>query len=102
MILAAARYAQAEAEGQKAEAPRELVWHWNLQAYGLPHAGGWMDQPAGLLDQMRQAGWVYESFRSRAKVKAGELAKWKQTNPGMARTVKQVEKLLEKECRLKS
>lgn len=92
-MWAAADYGEHENTPDEPQPPRELIWYWNLSAFGLPHAGGWMEQPAGLVDRIRQVGWVYESFKARRAIESGGLAKWKKENPAMARTVKQIERM---------
>ena len=76
--------------------PALLELALNCENYrALPHSGGVMDQPAGLLRKMRQVNNVYEAVRiyKRDGNKPGESAKWKREHQDIWDIVDQVEKL---------
>lgn len=57
------QYADAVIDGVDAAPPRELALYWQIRAYGsLPHAGGLLDQPAGLMARISTAGNVYTHY----------------------------------------
>jgi len=91
VILAAA----AHAEDPKNPPPRELVWYWRTAEYGLPYAGGWMKQPAGLLDRMTYAGRVYQAVREYREhgSEAGKAAQWRKDHPEMVKLLDLVREL---------
>lgn len=73
LIYAAGAYA----EGQ-GEAPAELTWAHRTDLYGLPYAGGWLDQPAGLLGRMEAAKITVQAVRSWRE--AANWGAWKAKN----------------------
>lgn len=61
----------------------------------LPRGGGTLDQPAGMLERMRQTLEVWRAFRAwkgRDKLKQAE---WKRKNPEAWALVKRVQELRE-------
>ena len=52
-----------------------LDYAWRTNKYGLPYAGGWMEQPLPLLHQMTAAENTYNAFRvfSHPSTKWGEM-----------------------------
>jgi hypothetical protein len=69
------------------------VWSWQTERWGLPYAGGWMNQPAGMLDRMSAARGAYEAVKQYQTVGAGERAQWKTHNPELADALARVERL---------
>jgi len=89
MMLAAA----ACAEGKGAPPPElELAWQcdrWHV----LPHDGGLVDQPAGLLRRMSTLSSVYQTMRSWHERKAGSEAQWKDEHPRGWELMRHIEQL---------
>lgn len=82
------------ASGKLDEPPILLRWYWLTRRYGLPYAGGWMDQPAGLVDKMALVGLLYDAKVARMNVPAGEVAKWKNSNRRYAKILKWAEDVI--------
>lgn len=74
-------------------APVELRGYWQTQQWGLPYAGGWMEQPAGLLKRYRDAAWYFDAWRSWLQVEAGQMAEWKQKHPDWNRAANEIKEL---------
>ena len=62
MIVEVMDYADAVLFQQKATPPQDLQNAWKIKAHGMPYAGGWMEQPAGLLNRAMTALNVYDSY----------------------------------------
>lgn len=90
MILAVAAHVEAGAPP-----PLELIWYWRTARYGLPYGGGWMEQPAGLLDRISEVGSTYEALREYRQngTQAGQAAKWRKDHQYLAEIVDRVRKL---------
>lgn len=89
VALEAADYA----EGIRKQTPVELHGYWQTQRWGLPYDGGWMDQPAGLLDRYTDAYWYFSAWQAWLKLEAGELSAWKQAHPDLNRAVNVIRRL---------
>lgn len=50
----------------------------------MPESGGWLNQPAGLLDKMSVVGAAYKAIKE--FYAAPNLAKWSNANPGAMQT----------------
>lgn len=62
--------------------PKELYLAWHCERWNaLPHAGGIMDQPAGLLDKMAYAQNVYNVIKSYERVTVQGMSQWVTDNP---------------------
>ena len=86
MILGAAR----AAEG--APPPPELRLAWDCDRWHtLPQAGGVLDQPAGLLERMRQADAVYTAWR--LWLASDQSAAWRNDHKETWTIVRQIEAL---------
>ena len=75
MIIAAGVYAE-----RKGDAPAELMASFKTDQYGLPFAGGWMDQPAGLVGKMTAARNMYEAVKG-WRESGPKMAYWAEKNP---------------------
>ena len=62
-----------------------------IERWGLPYAGGWMDQPAGMLDRANVLMNVYRSFKSFAA--ARYYGAWAHQNPEHYRVYALVQRL---------
>jgi len=72
--------------------PPELALAWQCRAWGaLPNAGGILDQPAGLLERMRQAEAVYAAMR--AWLASDRSAAWRNEHKDVWNIVKRIEAL---------
>jgi hypothetical protein len=60
---------------------------WNC----LPYAGGYLQQPAGLMNRMSTVMNVYEAFSSRTQAK--DWAAWAKENPQHEAIIQQIEKM---------
>lgn len=91
MILAAA----AHAEDTKQPPPPELEMAWQAMYWSaLPRAGGLLDQPAGLMERMRQAFEVWRAFRAWKDSDPLKQAEWKKKHPAEWKIVKGVRGLM--------
>lgn len=88
MILAAADYGLY----QEGEPPPILGLAFQCERWNtLPHAGGLLDQPAGLMRKMTALLNVYYAhFHS---IKAENVVEWGKANPGAMKIIKQVTEL---------
>ena len=50
--------------------------------YGMPRAGGWMDQDAGDLERAGIAEDAYVAYADFKRIPAGGGAAWQRANPG--------------------
>lgn len=54
--------------------PAELILHWQCMEYkALPHAGGLLDQPAGLIHTLRRLAFVYDAYRLFGSMPTGQF-----------------------------
>lgn len=60
-------------------APRELRDYFTTEAYGLPKAGGWLDQPAKRMRGITAAGNIYRPFASYKR--SQDKIAWSRQNP---------------------
>jgi hypothetical protein len=68
-------------EPDKNAPPKELKWAFRSEQWGLPVAGGWLVQPAGLTDRMTACLNTYHAVKAyNAAPDAGEFAR---NNPGL-------------------
>jgi len=66
--------AAAAADTRDAAAPPELLLAWRCSRYrALPRSGGIDDQPAGLLERMSEASFVYDAMRLHLRLPAEEF-----------------------------
>lgn len=79
MIIAVLEYVETVAARDNATPPKDLALYWQIQRYGLPFAGGFMDQPAGMLRRSETAGNVYEAYSS--WYTAPSRSGWQARNP---------------------
>jgi hypothetical protein len=69
--------------------PRELRWAFRSEKWGLPKAGGWLAQPAGLVDKMTTCLNAYNAIKAfNAAENAGEFAS---SNPGYWKIIQSIE-----------
>lgn len=63
----------------------------------LPYSGGIMDQPAGLMNKLRQVMMVYRAISAykTGGNKPGEMADWRQKHEGLWNIVSDIDKLRE-------
>jgi hypothetical protein len=87
MMLAAAGYA----EGEGAPPPALVYALDCAEFHCLPHGGGLLDQPAGLVRRMKICRNIYNSFRG--MLDAEDKAEWQTRNPGAWSLVQDVWKL---------
>lgn len=91
MMAAVADFAES-----KGEPPPVLTLALDCEYYhALPHRGGVLDQPAGLLRRMRTATNVYRAFieYNREGRQAGKMAKWRNENSGIWEIVADVNRM---------
>lgn len=87
--MAAADYA-----AEQGPPPGELTDYYKTRRWGLPYAGGWMEQPAGWLDRMEKCAVAFQAMRGYQEASAKqELAKWRKKNPEFSQVVDQVNAL---------
>jgi hypothetical protein len=70
-----------------------LIWYFRTEEYGLPYTGGWMEQPAGLLDRIRLIGKIYYAVTSRRQADPVKLADWKRNHPDYNRIIRYLREL---------
>jgi len=58
----------------------------------MPHDGGYLDQPAGLMDKLKVLLNVYRSFRAMIETKY-DMKKWSEENPDMMKVIVLVEQM---------
>lgn len=87
MILRAADYA----EGKADQPPEELSNAFKTEKYGLPLAGGWLEQPFAFMLRLSYAYAVYVAVRSWRNSSAWKT--FKDEHPGRWELVAQVLKL---------
>lgn len=76
-----------------AQPPRELTLAWQVDRWhALPEAGGLLDQPAGLLQNMLVVSNVYNAFIA-FKQNAGNLMQLASTQPKVLSIVRDIELL---------
>ena len=85
--------AAAQAARGKGAPPEELEWAWQTRRFGLPFGGGWLDQPAGLLERMEQAARAYDTLREYLAVKAIDLGRWIRDHPRQWQYIQWLEQL---------
>lgn len=75
------------AEG-KGPPPQALVDGWRARQWGLPEAGGRLDQPAGMVARMTHALNLYELWSGYLAAEArGDGVQWKNSDPQRARAI---------------
>lgn len=79
MILAVLDYADAVLSGERATPPKDLQIAFKIESHGLPYSGGWMEQPAGMLDRAITALNVYHCYKSWFTAKSRN--EWQRQNP---------------------
>jgi len=88
-MLAAADYAE-----QEGNPPPELALAFACQNWKcLPHEGGYLDQPAGMMRKLTAAVNVYNAFTGFKNAENG--AEWAKNNPQYPELIKQVERIRE-------
>lgn len=71
--------------------PPELIEAFRAREWGLPEAGGRLDQPAGLVMRMSYALNVYEHWSGYLRAEAqGRGTQWKNADPQRARFVNDI------------
>ena len=59
------------------------------ETYGLPYAGGWMEQPAGDMERMSICLGAYRDVKDFRGIAPGTGAQWQLKNPDKWETVKE-------------
>ena len=71
--------------------PQPLIEAWRAQRWGLPNAGGRLDQPAGLVRRMEHALNLYDLWAGfLAAQERGEGIQWKNADPQRARAINEI------------
>lgn len=91
MILEVLDYADAVLSGERATPPKDLQMAFKIEAHGMPYAGGWLEQPAGMLNRATTALNVYQFNKS--WYVAPSRSEWQALNPEGALIVGEALKL---------
>lgn len=76
-----------------APAPRDLVYAWRTWRWGLPLTGGWLEQPAGLVDRMEHALRVWEVLDEYRRLAPGSVYQWIAGHAAEWELVQRIERL---------
>lgn len=71
-------YADAVLQKRRATPPKALNEGWKIKGHGMPYSGGWMEQPAGMMNRAMTALNVYENYTSWY---VADRTRWEARNP---------------------
>lgn len=78
--------------------PPELELAWQCDRFhALPKAGGLLDQPAGLMDNLRQIAEIYKGYNAYINRPMGDDGKWMSEHPAEMRATARVWEIFEDE-----